>query len=244
MFMNGVWSGLASGVLVGVVAVGCGGNSTHDGSDDAGMGGVSASGGTGGSGGTGTGGSGGTSAGGSGGTGGPPTPAAVGLSISLSEPQQASIDADIGSRTCSAGATGAATYTLGKPAPGETLADGTANVSVDCTVRADGSFSAEVSGYDSTTKERIALNFSGRIDASSSAKPNAAFQFYSPQTLALHTAAPFPDCTVGPVTTLRVGALLADFSCPIIIASDDTTSGCAVHGTLALEYCKSGEEEL
>jgi len=182
--------------------------------------------------------------GGTGGTGGPATPAAVGLSISLSPPQQAAIDADIGSRACPAGASGTATYTLGQPAPGKTLPDGTAEVGVDCTVRADGSFSAEVSGYDSATKQRIALNFSGKIDTSSGAKSSAALQFYSPQTLALHTADPFPDCTIGAVTTLKKGALLADFSCPIIVASDDSTSGCAVHGTFAVEYCKTGEEEL
>ncbi|HWP09841.1 MAG TPA: hypothetical protein VNN72_29065 [Polyangiaceae bacterium] len=41
-----------------------------------------------------------------------------------------------------------------------------------------------------------------------------------------------------------MGAVLTDFNCAIIIASDDTKAGCAVHGTLALEYCKTGAEGL
>lgn len=242
MLMNGAWLGVASSVLAGLVAVGCGGNSRHDLSDDAGTGGMTASGGSGGSGQGGSGGSHPQSTGGSSGTGGPPTPAAVGFSISLSPPQQGTIDADIGSRACPAGASGARDYTLGKPAPGGTIADGTAGVSVACEVTAMGDVDAEVSGYDSATNERLAFNFAGKLDRSSGATSYAVLQFYSPQTLALHTGTPFPECTVGPITTLKSGAVLSDFSCPILIASDDTTSGCAVHGTLALEYCTTGQE--
>jgi hypothetical protein len=210
---------------------------------------MSASGGSGGSGQN----NGGTAQGGSGGagpeTGGStstprdvPTPAAVGLSISLSPPEELPT-VDIGGRTCPAGASGAATYTLGKPAPGGTIADGTDGVTVDCTVRADGSVSASVSGYDSERRERISLSFAGALGPSSVTGPTAVFQFYAPETLALHTGSPFPNCSVGPITTLKAGAVLADFSCPIIVASDDSTSGCAVHGTLAFEYCQTGEEE-
>jgi hypothetical protein len=171
----------------------------------------------------------------------PPTPAAVGLSLSLSEPESTTLD--FGGRTCPAGGTGEFTYTLGAPRPLGTVASGTMGTSVTCTVTATGRVSAEVSGYDSRTMLRLSLNFAGTLDKSTSAMSTAALQFYSPETNALYVAAPFPECTVGPITTLTKGAVLTDFSCPLLVANDDAMTGCAAQGTLALEYCLTGEEE-
>ena len=175
----------------------------------------------------------------------PPTPAAMGISINLSDPMQADLpNNDIGSRSCPAGASGASTYIIGQPAANKTVENGKGGVTVECTVRGDGSFSAEASGYDGYTKQRLSMNVSGRIaDKTLKVAGSGPFQFYTPQTLALHTGNGFPECTFGPVTTLKKGAILTDIDCPIIIASDDSTSGCKVHGTVAFEYCKTGEEE-
>lgn len=176
----------------------------------------------------------------------PPTPAAMGISINLSDPLQQDLpNNDIGSRSCPAGDSGASTYIIGQPAPNKTIEDGKGGVKVDCTVRGDGSFDASASGFDGYTKQKLSMSISGRIADKLAPKVagTGPLQFYTPQTLALHTSSPFPDCTFGPVTTLKKGAILTDIECPIIIASDDSTSGCKVKGTVAFEYCKTGEEE-
>jgi len=111
-------------------------------------------------------------------------------------------------------------------------------------VTGDGSFNAAASGYDGYTKKRISMGMSGRIaDKAARVAGTGVMQFASPDTGPLHTSSPFPSCTFGPVTTLKKGAILTDIDCPIIIASDDTAGGCKVHGTVAFEYCKTGEEE-
>ena len=48
---------------------------------------------------------------------------------------------------------------------------------------------------------------------------------------------------LGARLTARVRAILTDIDCPLIGSTDDTTSGCKVHGTIAFEYCKTGVEE-
>ena len=242
--MNGVSLGAAGSLLLFVAALGCGGHSAHDADDDgaganagdaAGTGGgVVANGGAAANGGSSTSGNGGSS-----GRSGPPTPAAVGLSISLSPAESTTVD--FGPRSCPVGSTGILTYALGTPAPGGTLASGTSGATVSCTVTASGMVSAEVSGYDSATNERVALNFSAQLDQSANPMGLGSLQFYSPDTSALHVDTHFPACTVGPITTLKQGAVLAGFSCPILVADDDPMLGCAAEGTLALEYCLTGE---
>lgn len=211
--------------FLAVFAVACGGHSSHADDDDprGGGGGTALGDGTGGT-----------------GNGNAPTPAAIGLSLTLSPPQ-ALPTVDINGRSCTAGGTGEQTYTIGAPAPNRTLENGTDGATVNCTVRADGSFTLEAAGVDSTTKQRLALNFAG--SAESQTASTGSIQFYSPDTGALYTTSPYPDCTVGPATIVKTGALLTDFSCPIIVA-EDPSSGCAAKGTLAVEYCRTGEEEL
>jgi hypothetical protein len=174
----------------------------------------------------------------------PPTPAAMGISLSLSAPLTTEVS-NVGSRSCPAGGSGAFTYTIGQPLPNKTIEDGTDNVKVDCTVRGDNSFSAQASGLDGHTKEILSMNVSGRITDKNSATANMGqLTFYTPNTLALQTqTSQYPGCTFGPVTTLKKGAILTEIKCPIIVALDDSTSGCRAEGTIAFEYCKTGEEE-
>jgi hypothetical protein len=111
-------------------------------------------------------------------------------------------------------------------------------------VRADGTFQASGSGTDDNSNKPISFSFTGTVvDKNDPSKNSGTMTFFSPDTLALATLDAFPRCTVGPVVTLKVGAILADIDCPLIAASDDTTSGCSVHGTIAFEYCKTGAEE-
>lgn len=176
----------------------------------------------------------------------PPTPAAMGISINLGKPMQADLpNNDIGSRSCPAD-NGAATYIIGQPAANKTVENGKGGVKVTCQVRGDGTFSAEAAGFDGYTQQRISMNISGRITdkGSATAAGTGAMQFYTPSTAALHTdTQKFPGCTFGPVTTLKKGAILTDIMCPILVADDDPSAGCKVKGTIAFEYCTTGEEE-
>lgn len=173
----------------------------------------------------------------------PPTPSATGFTLNLTQPSRTEVP-DLGSRQCSAGSTGNHTYSIGQPAANKTIEDGKNGVVVDCTVRGDGSFFATASGYDNIGKEKLSLSVSGRITDKASTTANVgSMSFYTPSTLALETHAPFPQCTFGPVPTLKKGAILMDVKCPVIIGTNESSSGCRVDGTIAFEFCKTGEEE-
>jgi hypothetical protein len=172
----------------------------------------------------------------------PPTPAAVGLSLSLGRPDPTKVD--VGSRSCHAGSASAFKYELGEPFANGTIEDGTGNVKVNCIVRGDGTFSANGSGTDENGKKPISFSFSGRIkDKANAAENLGGMAFFSPDTSHLARIDSVPECTFGPVVTLKKGAILTDVDCLMIASPDDTTSGCSVHGTIAFEFCKTGEEE-
>ena len=173
----------------------------------------------------------------------PPTPSATGFTLNLTQPSATEVP-DLGSRQCSAGSTGNHTYSIGQPAANKTIEDGKSGVAVDCTVRGDGSFFASASGYDNIGREKLSLNISGRItDKTKKEAGTGSMSFYTPSTLALETHAPYPNCTFGPVQTLKKGAILMDVKCPVIIGTNEVSSGCKVDGTIAFEFCKTGEEE-
>ncbi len=173
----------------------------------------------------------------------PPTPSATGFTLNLTQPSRTEVP-DLGSRACSAGATGNHTYSIGQPQANKTIEDGKNGVVVDCTVRGDGSFVAKANGYDNIGKEKLSLVVSGRItDKASTTANTGSLSFYTPSTLALETHQPFPGCTFGPVPTLKKGAILMDVKCPVIVGTSESSSGCRVDGTIAFEYCKTGEEE-
>jgi len=207
---------LSVAVLALATAAGCGGSSSDEADDDsAGKGGSSGSGGS----------------SGTGGTGGIETPAASGLSISLSP-----TGADQGSRSCPAGATGAFTYAIGQPAPNKTIANGVDGVSVSCTVTASGTVDGTVDGPDTYSKQAIAFNALSMVTDKTKPTP-ATVSFYTAETHTLQVLDGMPDCTLDPIVTLKTGAILADFSCPLLGAVDDPSIGCKAVGTLAFEYC-------
>jgi hypothetical protein len=212
--------------LAATLGVACGGNSVDPSGADGGRAGARGSG------------------PGSGGSGAEPaTPAAVGLTISLTQPSSAEVP-DLGSRACSAGDSGSHTYTLGSPAPGRTITSGTNGVEVTCTVKPSASgdafdVSAMISGADNVGLEKFSLDIAGavtRIDTTASS-PDDQLTFYTGSTLTLETRSPYPSCRIGPVTTLKSGAMLADFSCPVLVSTTESAIGCKATGTLAIEYC-------
>ncbi len=223
---------LTAGVLaacmgLALMSAGCSGKSSADGDDDAS------------SGAGGTGASGGTSAGGTGGSSDAPASAAMGVTLSLKPPSAASVPG-LGGRTCNAGTSGAFTYAIGSPAPGKTIENGTLGVMVSCSVTADREFNLRGGGMDANGAQPLSFSFTGTVGSTTDPSQNAAaMTFFSPDTGHLSTLASFPSCTFGPVTVIKAGAILTDFDCPLIGAADDLTSGCAVHGTIAFEYCQT-----
>jgi hypothetical protein len=163
----------------------------------------------------------------------------MGVTLSLKPPSAASVPG-LGGRTCNAGTSGAFTYAIGTPAPGQTIEDGTLGVMVSCSVTADREFNLMGSGVDANGEHPLSFTFTGTVSSTTDASQNAAaMTFFSPDTGHLSTLASFPTCTFGPVTVIKPGAILTDLDCPLIGAPDDSTSGCAVHGTIAFEYCKT-----
>jgi hypothetical protein len=170
----------------------------------------------------------------------PPTPAAGGVAVMLSPPASS---ISMG-RGCNAGTTGGFTYIIGQPNPGKTIEDGTKGVNVSCTIKANGDFDASIKGTDGNGKKPVSFSFTGIIkDRDVPASNLSAMTFFSPDTGQMNTLANFPACTIGPVVTYKPGAMLTDVDCPLIGVTDDSVSGCKVHGTIAFEYCKTGEEQ-
>jgi hypothetical protein len=171
----------------------------------------------------------------------PPTPAAVGASLTLTRVASGVMGSD---RSCNAGTAGGFTYEIGSPNPGKTIEDGKGGVHVNCTVQANGSFNASAEGQDKNGGKHVSFTFNGYIhDRNMAASNPGGMTFFSPDTDQLVTLDNYPQCTFGPVGTLKKGALLTDVDCPVIGTSDSNTGGCSVHGTIAFEYCKTGEEQ-
>lgn len=171
-----------------------------------------------------------------------PTPAAMGFSITLRPPNKNL--PGLGSRSCTAGTSSAFTYEVGSPNPGGTIENGKNDVTVDCIVRANKTFTVNGSGNDKNRGIPVNVKINGSVkDEMNYAANQASMAFFSSDTLQLVTLDGFPECTVGPITTLKKGAILADIDCPLIGGAEETSSGCEVHGTFAFEYCKTGEEE-
>jgi hypothetical protein len=172
----------------------------------------------------------------------PPTPAAGGVSMSLT-PAGTTVG---GTRNnCTAGTSGSFTYSIGDPTPHKTVEDGTDGVSVSCTVKDDGTFSASIGGKDPNINSNINFTFTGTVnqnDEKTPASNPSTMTFYSPQTLHINTLDGYPACTLSNISVYKAGAMLADIDCPIIGDSEGST-GCKVHGTMAFEYCLTGKEQ-
>jgi len=171
-------------------------------------------------------------------SGGTTTPAASGVSLALSP-----VLTPNSGRLCNAGTTGAFTYQIGEPAPGKTIESGMQGVVVSCAVEIDAAgntqLNATISGVDANGHKPMALSVTSQIDAGD-AMPSATLTFISPDVGSLTTLTDYPACTLGPITVLKSGAILADMDCPVVGSLDDASSGCRAHGTIAFEYCATG----
>jgi hypothetical protein len=187
----------------------------------------------------------------------PPTPARGALSIKLNPPS--SSIPNIGTRTsCTAGTTGVYTYFLGKPqmvgseqdkVRNGLLEHGQGGFSASCTVKALGggrfSVNASLSGVDANNRHvATALTLNGTLSASAAPVDNVGqVSFYSPDTTNLRNIADLPNCELGPVHTVKDGALWADFHGRVLADSSDTIKGCEATGVIAVERCRTGKED-
>jgi hypothetical protein len=170
----------------------------------------------------------------------PPTPAAAGVSVTLSQPDPAIA----GDRACTAGTVGTFTYQIGEPDPGKTIEDGKDGVKVTCLVKSDHNFNLSISGTDSNGHKPASFSFTGVVhDQNTPASNPGSMSSISPDTGQLVTLPDGPGCTFGPVGTLKPGAILTDVDCPLIGDTSENANGCKVHGTIAFEYCKTGDEQ-
>jgi hypothetical protein len=199
----------------------------------------------------------------------PPTPPSGAAQVLLT-PASSTIP-NIGPRTvCNAGTSGTYTYFFGNAMkslasePGQDrvlkgLLQHGKGVNVSCTIKALGgarfSVSASVGGTDANSQRYPgSVRLNGTVTAGGPASGNIArVGFFSPEAQRLENIPGLPECTIGPVITgddtdpltgkVKEGALLADFSCPVVGVFDATNSGCDITASIALEHCLTGKEE-
>lgn len=113
------------------------------------------------------------------------------------------------------------------------------------TPRAEGGYavSASLSGVDANSRRvAVSVALEGVVTASAPPADNlGTFAVYTPDTTNLRTLSDLPSCTLGPVYTVKEGALLADFSCPVLADSSDVIKGCQATGTIAIERCLTND---
>jgi hypothetical protein len=157
---------------------------------------------------------------------------------------------NIGTRTsCSAGATGIYTYFLGSMPSGFTARDRVVGArvpngggfTVGCKVLEEGDQTVvEVSilGPDANTRRTPAsLTLQGAIPTVPSEGALSAGSFYSPDTGELGTDPSLPGCVLTNGAFVEDG-LVADFSCPALVKSDNAFTGCEATGSVAFSGCR------
>ena len=165
------------------------------------------------------------------------TPSAAGLTLNLTAPITSELPGAEG-RSCRAGGTGAFSYAIGMPAPLKTISNGTEGVGVFCQVTRRGEVSANLIGPDANSKQKIQFTVTSMVTSVNAATP-AEVTFSSPDTSNLVALDGFPGCTLGFITVLKAGAILADVTCPLLGSVTDASVGCRAEGTFAFEYCST-----
>lgn len=214
--VNGVLAGVVLVLAACIGSLGCGGRSTSERSE-------SDTGATAGSGG------GGSSLGGSTSAKNPATRSPAGaLDIQLQ-----TADAAVSDRRCPSGFQ---RYRIGKPQPNGTIADGVMRTTVWCRVTAEGDLSTYLDGVDTDTLTELTFSISApTIDRYGGSPANVAVNMDA--TGPLEVSPGNPLCAIDAVSIVKDGAILAQFSCPLLASPDDPSSGCAVQGKFAFEYC-------
>jgi len=164
-----------------------------------------------------------------------PTPAAVGLTLSIHSP-----NTPIPDSTCPI----LGTAQIGNPPPngnplnpGGRITDGKSDVDVSCTVKGDGTFSVSGTIQQGATRFNIS---GGRIDATTK-MGTFNVSLHTPESRGLQSEAAAP-CTFDasePPLEVSKGNLFARFNCPALWRRDEATPiACGGDGLVVLEFCQ------
>jgi hypothetical protein len=177
----------------------------------------------------------------------PPQEAAIGMHLVLQNPQP---EFNPEGRTCKVKPNGARSYQIGQPDGAHTVENGKNNVKVSCTVRENPTVQLTVEAQN----QAVGLPgvFSYTLDAqvvslTDATQNTGTLAFFDADAGNMATPTT-PKCTLGPPNgqsqiTKEPGALFTSLNCPLITAADSLGDGCRVTGTIAIEYCRTGEEE-
>jgi hypothetical protein len=177
----------------------------------------------------------------------PPQPAAIGVQVSL---QTALAQDNPQGRQCQVQPNGSRSYVIGRPDGDHTVEDGKSNVELTCTIRESGEVKIDL--FAPNQAVGLPGNFSFNLNAGVASLTDATqntgtLGFFDPDAGRMNTPAT-PLCTLAPPTaggqiTREPGAMIAAFTCPILISPENPGEGCRATGTFAVEYCKTGEED-
>ncbi len=116
--------------------------------------------------------------------------------------------------------------------------DGYQGAQVSCSITSPGNGMFNViiaiSGVDSNGGKPTAVSFTSQI---TDAGVPAQMTFFSPDTGHLYTLQGSPLCSIEPGFEVGGGVFYGNISCPLIGATDNTSTGCQVSGTIAAENC-------
>lgn len=178
----------------------------------------------------------------SGGSSGFQNPSAIGLEASL---RPALLEDNPDGRSCQVQPNGSRSYMIGRANGDGTVENGKDGVEVSCFVTEDGQLAVELSAENQAVGQSgsFGMSLSGAIDSKTDVAQNTgSLGFRDAYAGLLVTNATTPPCTFGPPTaggaiTQKAGALLAKFTCPLILSVDSPSDGCRAEGTIAIEYC-------
>lgn len=178
----------------------------------------------------------------------PPQPAAVGLEAALRGPFP---EDNPEGRRCQVQPNGSRSYVIGRANGDGTVEDGKDGVKLKCTVKAAGQLSIDLNANNQAVglPGQFSMILEGTIhDKMDGTQNTGTLGFHDAYAGSMKTGVATPPCTFSPTTTggaitQKAGALIAKFTCPLINSVDSPGDGCRAEGTIAVEYCQTGDEE-
>jgi hypothetical protein len=177
----------------------------------------------------------------------PPQPPAIGIQVALQTP---AAQDNPQNRQCQVQPNGSRSYIVGKADGDHTVENGKGGVELKCTVRESGEVNIELFAQNQAVglPGNFSYNLSANVSSLTDATMNTgSLAFFDPDAGRMISPVT-PLCTLAPPTpggtiTREPGAMIAAFTCPILISPDNPGEGCRATGTFAVEYCKTGEED-
>jgi hypothetical protein len=144
---------------------------------------------------------------------------------------------------------GSRVYQVGQPNGDGTVENGTAGIELSCFVTESGQFSIDLFARNQAVglPGDFGINLDAVIQSETDAAQNTGLvEFFDPDAGTMQAGGTAPLCTFGPPSAgggiiLKAGALLVGFTCPLLATPESPTEGCRAEGTVAVEFCETGE---